>query len=94
MRIGELATAAGVSVRVLRHYEAQELIQSGRAVPMVIENIRKASSKQSDRFVCCLIAVSAPVRSMVSCRASVKERISILRLVPGGSHSSLPSATS
>src|SRR5882757_7470451 len=30
MRIGELASAAGVSVRVLRHYEAQGLIQSSR----------------------------------------------------------------
>jgi DNA-binding transcriptional MerR regulator len=32
MRIGELASAAGVSVRVLRHYEAQGLIQSSRGV--------------------------------------------------------------
>ena len=31
MRIGELAAAAGVSVRVLRHYEAQGLIQSRRS---------------------------------------------------------------
>jgi MerR family copper efflux transcriptional regulator len=30
MRIGELARQAGVSVRVLRHYEAQGLIQSQR----------------------------------------------------------------
>jgi DNA-binding transcriptional MerR regulator len=32
MRIGELATAAGVSVRVLRHYEAKGLIGSVRSV--------------------------------------------------------------
>lgn len=31
MRIGELASAAGVSVRVLRHYEAKGLIQSSRS---------------------------------------------------------------
>ena len=31
MRIGELAAAAGVSVRVLRHYETQGLIQSRRS---------------------------------------------------------------
>jgi MerR family copper efflux transcriptional regulator len=30
MRIGELATETGVSVRVLRHYEAQGLISSKR----------------------------------------------------------------
>ena len=30
MRIGELASQAGVSVRVLRHYETQGLIQSRR----------------------------------------------------------------
>jgi MerR family transcriptional regulator, copper efflux regulator len=31
MRIGELASVTGVSVRVLRHYEAQGLIQSSRS---------------------------------------------------------------
>jgi MerR family copper efflux transcriptional regulator len=31
MRIGELSAAAGVSIRVLRHYEAQGLIQSRRS---------------------------------------------------------------
>ena len=76
MRISELSAAAGVSIRVLRHYEAQGLIQS-RRVPVVIENIRKAQSKQSGRFVFCLIAVLAPVRYTVFCRVSVKEKISI-----------------
>jgi MerR family copper efflux transcriptional regulator len=31
MRVGELAKTAGVSVRVIRHYEAKGLIQSVRA---------------------------------------------------------------
>jgi MerR family copper efflux transcriptional regulator len=31
MRISELSAAAGVSIRVLRHYEAQGLIQSRRS---------------------------------------------------------------
>ena len=76
MRISELSAAAGVSIRVLRHYEAQGLIQS-TGVPIIIENIQKAQSKQSGRFVFCLIAVLVPVRYTVFCRASGKEKISI-----------------
>jgi DNA-binding transcriptional MerR regulator len=51
MCIGELASAAGVSVRVLRHYEAQGLIQSSRRAngyreypKGVIETVRQVLS--------------------------------------------------
>jgi DNA-binding transcriptional MerR regulator len=48
MRIGELASEAGVSVRVLRHYEAQGLAHSERKPngyrdypPLAVERVRR-----------------------------------------------------
>ena len=84
MRIGELASEAGVSVRVLRHYEAQGLAHSERKPngyrdypPLAVERVRRIRAPLS--------AASARGRSASSCPASAGGKASIPRRAPRAS---------